>query len=100
MAFGKKGASMRILVTGSSGWPGQTLVPRLRRDGHHVVRLDPVPGAATDIAGSMVERETVWRRGWTMFQSIDRVYDATRAFERMGFACRTGFAERLAELGC
>jgi len=38
------------------------------------------------------------RRGWTMFQSIDRVYDATRAFERMGFACRTGFAEALATL--
>jgi UDP-glucose 4-epimerase len=63
---------MRILVTGSSGWLG---------------RLFP-------------EYPAIYaRRSWTMFQSIDRVYDATRAFERMGFACRTGFAEKLAELG-
>jgi UDP-glucose 4-epimerase len=38
------------------------------------------------------------RLGWTMFASIDRVYDATRAAEGLGFVCRTGFAERLAEL--
>ena len=39
---------MNILVTGSSGWLGQTLVPRLRRDGHQVVGLDPEKGATTD----------------------------------------------------
>ncbi len=33
-----------------------------------------------------------------MFQSIDRVYDATHAAERLGFTCRTGFARKLAEL--
>ena len=38
------------------------------------------------------------RLGWTMFSSIDRVYVATRAEERLGFVCRTGFAERLDEL--
>ncbi len=38
------------------------------------------------------------RRGWTMFASIDRVYDASRAAERLGFVCRTGFAEALAAL--
>ncbi len=38
------------------------------------------------------------RLGWTMFQSIDRVYDASRAAERLGFICRTGFAEKLAGL--
>jgi UDP-glucose 4-epimerase len=36
--------------------------------------------------------------GWTMFDRIDRVYDPSRAFEKMGFRCRTGFAETLAEL--
>jgi UDP-glucose 4-epimerase len=38
------------------------------------------------------------RLGWTMFASIDRVYDPTRAKERLGFTCRTGFAEALADL--
>ncbi len=38
------------------------------------------------------------RLRWTMFQSIDRVYDASRTTERLGFTCRTGFAERLREL--
>jgi UDP-glucose 4-epimerase len=38
------------------------------------------------------------RRGWTMFQSIDRVYDASRARERLGFTGRTDFASVLAEL--
>lgn len=36
--------------------------------------------------------------GWTMFQSIDRVYDSNKAAERLGFRCRTGFAEKLDEL--
>jgi UDP-glucose 4-epimerase len=38
------------------------------------------------------------RLGWTMFSSIDRVYVAMRAEQRLGFVCRTGFAERLDEL--
>jgi len=50
---------MRILVTGSSGWLGQTLVPRLRRDGHHVVGLDPVASQTTDIVGSVGDRALV-----------------------------------------
>jgi UDP-glucose 4-epimerase len=50
---------MRVLVTGSSGWLGQTLVPRLRRDGHDVVGLDPVPAATTRIVGSVVDRDLV-----------------------------------------
>jgi UDP-glucose 4-epimerase len=50
---------MNILVTGSSGWLGQTLVPRLRRDGHVVVGLDPEPGATTDVVGSVVDRALV-----------------------------------------
>ncbi|QCI66914.1 NAD-dependent epimerase/dehydratase family protein [Phreatobacter stygius] len=38
------------------------------------------------------------RRGWTMFQSVDRVYDASRAARRLGFVCRTGFGEVLRDL--
>ena len=34
-------------------------------------------------------------RGWTMFASIDRVYDPRRAAERLGFRCRTTFATLL-----
>jgi UDP-glucose 4-epimerase len=52
---------LRILVTGSSGWLGQTLVPRLRADGHQVVGLDPVPSAMTDLVGSVADRQTVDR---------------------------------------
>lgn len=50
---------MRILVTGSSGWLGQTLVPRLTRDGHEVIGLDPVPSPTTRIVGSITERGLV-----------------------------------------
>jgi UDP-glucose 4-epimerase len=50
---------MNVLVTGSSGWLGQTLVPRLRRDGHTVVGLDPERGATTDVVGSVVDRALV-----------------------------------------
>ena len=52
---------MQILVTGSSGWLGQTLVPRLRQDGHTVLGLDPVPGATTDLIGTIVDRDLVHR---------------------------------------
>jgi UDP-glucose 4-epimerase len=52
---------LNILVTGSSGWLGQTLMPRLRRDGHRVVGLDPEAGATTEIVGSVVDRALVRR---------------------------------------
>jgi UDP-glucose 4-epimerase len=50
---------MNLLVTGSSGWLGQTLVPRLKRAGHAVIGLDPVPAATTDVVGSVADRATV-----------------------------------------
>ncbi|MEJ0026536.1 MAG: NAD(P)-dependent oxidoreductase [Rhizomicrobium sp.] len=50
---------MRILVTGSSGWLGTTLVPRLKADGHAVVGLDPQPAATTDVVGSIADRALV-----------------------------------------
>jgi UDP-glucose 4-epimerase len=43
-------------------------------------------------------REIYARLGWTMFQSIDRVYDAGKAARRLSFVCRTGFKQKLAEL--
>src|SRR6185436_7605394 len=50
---------MNILVTGSSGWLGQHLVPRLKRAGHTVIGLDPVSGPHTDIVGTVADRDTV-----------------------------------------
>src|SRR5882672_2919429 len=50
---------MRILVTGSSGWLGGTLVPRLRRAGHEVVGIDPVPAETTQAVGSIADRDFV-----------------------------------------
>jgi UDP-glucose 4-epimerase len=38
------------------------------------------------------------RRGWTMFDSIDRVYDPSRAAARLGFVARTGFEQVLEAL--
>ena len=50
---------MRILVTGSSGWLGQTLVPRLLQDDHRVIGLDPVPSSTTQVVGSVADRPLV-----------------------------------------
>lgn len=50
---------MNILVTGSSGWLAQDLVPRLKRAEHTVIGLDPVPGPHTDIVGTVADRDLV-----------------------------------------
>jgi len=50
---------MRILLTGSSGWLGQTLAPRLQRDGHEVIGLDPVASPTTRLVGSIADRDCV-----------------------------------------
>jgi nucleoside-diphosphate-sugar epimerase len=52
---------MRILLTGSSGWLGRFLAPRLRAAGHDVTGLDVAPGAETRIIGSVADRALVER---------------------------------------
>lgn len=55
-------------------------------------------------APAVVERyfphypEIYRRLGWTMFPSIDRVYDATKLERKLGFVCKTGFAQVLRQL--
>jgi UDP-glucose 4-epimerase len=52
---------MRLLLTGSSGWLGRFLAPRLRAAGHMVTGLDVAPGPATRIIGSVADRAVVER---------------------------------------
>src|SRR3954466_6551673 len=50
---------MNILITGSSGWLAQDLIPPVKRAGHTVIGLDPLAGPATDIVGTVADRDTV-----------------------------------------
>jgi nucleoside-diphosphate-sugar epimerase len=52
---------MRILLTGSSGWLGRFLAPRLKQEGHQVTGLDAAPGTDTDVVGSVADRPLVER---------------------------------------
>lgn len=52
---------MRVLLTGSSGWLGRFLAPRLRAAGHAVIGLDIAPGVDTHVVGSVAHRSTVER---------------------------------------
>jgi UDP-glucose 4-epimerase len=52
---------LRVLLTGSSGWLGRFLAPRLRDAGHEVTGLDVAPGADTDVLGSVADRLLVDR---------------------------------------
>jgi nucleoside-diphosphate-sugar epimerase len=52
---------LRLLLTGSSGWLGRFLAPRLRARGHTVVGFDVAPGAETQLIGSVADRAVVER---------------------------------------
>ena len=52
---------MRVLLTGSSGWLGRYLAPRLRAAGHAVTGLDVAPGTHTDVIGTVADRVLVDR---------------------------------------
>ena len=52
---------MRILLTGSSGWLGRFLAPKLRSLGHSVIGLDPVAGPDTQIVGTIADSHQVER---------------------------------------
>jgi nucleoside-diphosphate-sugar epimerase len=52
---------MRVLLTGSSGWLGRHLAPLLTQAGHEVMGLDVAPGSATNVVGSVANRELVFR---------------------------------------
>lgn len=52
---------MRILLTGSTGWLGRYLAPRLRAGGHEVIGLDVAPGPDTQIVGTIADRAVVDR---------------------------------------
>jgi nucleoside-diphosphate-sugar epimerase len=52
---------MRVLLTGSTGWLGRFLAPRLRAAGHEVTGLDVAPGVDTEVIGSVADRGLVDR---------------------------------------
>jgi nucleoside-diphosphate-sugar epimerase len=52
---------MNILLTGSSGWLGRHLAPRLIALGHRVTGLDIAPGAYTSTIASVADRAAIDR---------------------------------------
>jgi UDP-glucose 4-epimerase len=81
---------MRILVTGSSGHLGEGLMRVLRDDGADVVGLDVLPGASTDIVGSIVDRALVRR----CLEGIDAVlHTATLHKPHVGSHSRQAFID-------
>ncbi|MET0603679.1 MAG: NAD(P)-dependent oxidoreductase [Baekduia sp.] len=81
---------MRILVTGSSGHLGEGLMRVLRADGADVVGLDILPGAFTDLVGSIVDRTLVRRA----LEDVDAVlHTATLHKPHVGSHSRQEFVD-------
>ena len=51
--------AVNVLLTGSSGWLGRALAPRLRTLGHHVIGLDPVIAPDTRVVGTVADAKLV-----------------------------------------
>jgi UDP-glucose 4-epimerase len=77
---------MRVLLTGSSGWLGRFLAPRLRAAGHVAIGLDVAPGAETNIIGSVAERP--WVERIFSEQGIDAVVHTAHSISRISRATR------------
>ena len=52
---------MRVLLTGSSGWLGRFLAPKLQAQGHAVTGLDVAPAVQTDVVGTVADGDLVDR---------------------------------------
>lgn len=65
---------MKILLTGSSGWLGRFLAPRLRVKGHETIGLDVVDGQYTDVVGSVADKPLV--DGTVSEQDIEAIIHA------------------------
>jgi UDP-glucose 4-epimerase len=52
---------MRVLLTGSSGWLGRYLAPKLISAGHEVLGLDLATGKYTSIVGSVADKPLIER---------------------------------------
>lgn len=50
---------MKLLLTGSSGWLGRFLAPKLGAVGHEVVGLDVAAGDYTNVIGSVADRSLI-----------------------------------------
>ncbi len=62
-------------------------------------RRDLIVEAPSVVARYFPDYPTLYaKRDWTMFDSIDRVYDAGKAARKLGFTCKTGFREVLDSL--
>jgi UDP-glucose 4-epimerase len=55
----QSGVRVRILLTGSSGWLGRFLAPRLQAKRHQVVGMDVAPGADTHVVASVTDAAAV-----------------------------------------
>ena len=88
-------ADPRSLILQGAAGPSPTTASA----GSFVLTREVDPRAPSVVARYFPRYAEIYRRlGWTMFDSIDRVYVAEKLEKELGFVCRLGFGERLAEL--